>query len=80
VTLLRVLVEEAPKGECEEWRTCVRGWEAGCRVERCVDVIAVAQARTGVAARVWFVDTAAAVALARARDMFALMLAEAVGG
>jgi hypothetical protein len=26
VTFLRVLVEEAPKGECEEWRTCVGGW------------------------------------------------------
>jgi hypothetical protein len=81
VTFLRVVGEEAPKGECEEWRTWVRGWEAGCRLERCVDAIAVAQVRTtGVAARVWFVDTGVAVALARARDMFALMFAEAVGG
>jgi hypothetical protein len=76
VTFLRVVGEEAPKGEWEEWRTCVRGR----RVERCVDVIAVAQVRSGVAARVWVVDTAVAVALARARDMFALMFAEDVGG
>jgi hypothetical protein len=40
-----------------------------------VYAIAVAQVRTGVVARV-FVDIA--VALARARDMFALMFAEAV--
>jgi hypothetical protein len=27
VTFLRVWVEEeAPRGECEEWRTCVGGW------------------------------------------------------
>lgn len=39
--------------------------------------IAVARVRTGVVARV-FVDTA--VALARARDMFALMFVEAVDG
>jgi len=42
-----------------------------------VYAIAVAQVRTGVVARV-FVDIA--VALARARDMFALMFAEAVDG
>jgi hypothetical protein len=43
-----------------------------------VYVIAVARVRTGVVARV-FVDTA--VALARARDMFALMFVEVtVGG
>ena len=40
-------------------------------------VIAVARARTGAVARV-FADTT--VALARARDMFALMFAEAVDG
>jgi hypothetical protein len=55
VTFLRVLVveEEAPRGEWEEWRTfAVGGWKTDCRLERCVVVIAVAQARTGVAARV----------------------------
>jgi hypothetical protein len=40
-------------------------------------VIAVARVRTGVVARV-FVDTA--VALARARDMFALMFVEVIVG
>ena len=73
--------EEAPRGECEEWRTwcAVGGWKAGCccRVDRCVVVSAVARVRAGVVARV-VVDIA--VALARARDMFALMFAEAVDG
>jgi hypothetical protein len=75
VTFLRVLAEEAPKGECEEWRTCC--WGMGCWLGRWVVVIAVAQVRTGIVVRV-FVDMAAA--LARARDMFALMFAEAVDG
>ena len=69
MTFLRVLVEEAPRGECEEWRTFVRG----SRIDRRVDVIPVATVRSVVVARV-FVDNA--VALARARDMFALMFAE----
>jgi phage terminase large subunit-like protein len=74
--------EEAPRGECEEWRTwcAVGGWKAGCccRVARWVDVSAVARVRAGVVARV--VVDIAVVALARARDMFALMFAEDVDG
>jgi hypothetical protein len=93
VTFLRVLAEEeeAPRGECEEWRTCcwVRGWREKMGVwllDGCVAVIviAVAQVRSSgvVVVVVVFVDTAAAAAaLARARDMFALMFAgAAVGG
>ena len=73
MTFLRVLVEEAPRGECEELRT----WVRGCRDDRRVVVIAAAQVRTGVPGVWWarvFVDIVAA--LARARDMFALMFAE----
>jgi hypothetical protein len=85
VTFLRALVgeEEAPRGECDECRTC---WKAGCwRVGRCAfDVIAVAQVRNAgikvVVVRV-FVGIAVVVALARARDMFApFMFAEATEG
>jgi len=73
VTFLRVLaVVEAPKGECEEWRTfVVRGRRALCRLD-VVDVAAQA-----LVARVFVVDVQVA-ALARARDMFALMFAEDV--
>ena len=49
-----------------------------CRVARFVVVSAVARVRAGVVARV--VVDIAVVALARARDMFALMFAEDVDG
>ena len=81
---MRALVgeEEAPRGECDECRTC---WKAGCwRVGRCAfNVIAVAQVRNAgllVEVRV-FVGISVVAALARARDMFApFMFAEAVDG